>query len=118
VWCPATASAEKTLFYQVTAAALASPLLSLALGESWSLSYSATAWGSIAVQTVVGTFATFLAWMWMLRHYPATQVSSFAFLTPLFALIFGVLLLGEPLTLRLVLALVGVALGMTLLSRR
>src|SRR5690606_29991195 len=42
----ATASAEKTLFYQVAAAALVSPLLSLVLGETWSWSYSATAWGS------------------------------------------------------------------------
>lgn len=114
----ATASAEKTLFYQVAAAALVSPLLSLALGETWSWSYSATAWGSIALQTLVGAFASYLAWMWMLRHYPATQVSSFSFLTPVFALVFGVLLLGEPLTLQLVLALAGVALGMVLVSRR
>jgi len=54
----------------------------------------------------------------MLRHYPATQVSTFAFLTPVFALVFGVLLLGEPLTLKLALALVGVALGIVLVSRR
>ena len=114
----ATASAEKTLFYQVAAAALISPLLSLAMGEAWGFSYSATAWGSIALQTAVGAFVSYLAWMWMLRHYPATQVSSFSFLTPLFALVFGVLLLGEPLTLKLVLALVGVALGMVLVSRR
>src|SRR5690606_9588095 len=46
-----TASAEKTLFYRVAAAALVSPLLSLAMGESWGLSYSAMAWGSIALQT-------------------------------------------------------------------
>jgi drug/metabolite transporter (DMT)-like permease len=114
----ATASAEKTLFYQVAAAALVSPLLSLAMGESWGFSYSATAWASIALQTAVGAFVSYLAWMWMLRHYPATQVSSFSFLTPVFALVFGVLLLGEPLTLQLVLALVGVAVGMVLVSRR
>jgi drug/metabolite transporter (DMT)-like permease len=114
----ATASAEKTLFYQVGVPAVAAPLLSLALGETWSLHYSAYAWGSLALQTVVGAFASYLAWMWLLRHYPATQMSSFTFLTPVFALVFGVLLLHEPLTLQLVLALCGVAAGIVLVNRR
>jgi drug/metabolite transporter (DMT)-like permease len=70
------------------------------------------------VQTAIGAFASYLAWMWMLRHYPATRISSFTFLTPLFALVFGVLLLKEPLTLQLVLALAGVALGIVLVNRR
>ncbi|QOF78764.1 DMT family transporter [Variovorax sp. 38R] len=114
----ATASAEKTLFYQVAVTAAACPLLSLALGETWGLSYSAWAWTSIGLQTVVGAFASYLTWMWLLRHYPATQMSSFTFLTPLFALIFDVALLKEPLTLQLVVALIGVALGIVLVNRR
>ena len=40
------------------------------------------AWVSLALQTVIGAFASYLAWMWMLRHYPATQLSSFTFLAP------------------------------------
>jgi drug/metabolite transporter (DMT)-like permease len=114
----ATASAEKTLFYQVAVTTVVAPFLSLALGETWSLDYSAHAWGSLALQTVIGAFASYLTWMWMLRHYPATQMSSFTFLTPVFALVFGVLLLKEPLTLQLVLALCGVAAGIVLVNRR
>ena len=114
----ATASAEKTLFYQVAVTAAVAPFLSLALGEAWSLSYSTQAWTSLALQTGVGAFASYLAWMWMLRHYPATQMSSFTFLTPVFALAFGVALLGEPLTLQLVLALAGVAVGIVLVNRK
>lgn len=111
-------SAEKSLFYQLGVTAVVTPLLSLALGETWSFDYSAMAWGSVFLQTAVGAFASYLTWMWMLRHYPATQMSTFTFLTPLFALVFGVLLLGEPLTLQLVLALAGVAAGIVLVSRR
>jgi drug/metabolite transporter (DMT)-like permease len=111
-------SAEKTLFYQVAVTAVVAPLFSLALGETWSLQYSAYAWTSIALQTAVGAFASYLTWMWMLRHYPATQMSSFTFLTPVFALVFGVLLLKEPLTGQLVLALLGVAAGILLVNRR
>ena len=114
----ATASAEKTLFYQVAVTAAAAPVVSLLLGEPWSLSYSTQAWGSIFLQTAIGAFASYLTWMWLLRHYPATQVSSFTFLTPVFALVLGVLLLGEPLTLQLMLALCGVAAGIVLVNRR
>ena len=88
------------------------------MGETWSLSYSAMAWGSIGLQTAVGAFASYLTWMWLLRHYPATQLSSFVFLTPVFALLFGVGLLGEALTLQLLLALLGVAAGIVLVNRR
>jgi drug/metabolite transporter (DMT)-like permease len=45
-------------------------------------------------------------------------MSSFSFLTPLFALVFGVVLLSEPLTLQLMLALTGVALGIVMVNRR
>ncbi|MRD46796.1 DMT family transporter [Caenimonas koreensis] len=113
-----TASAEKTLFYQVAVTSLIAPLLSLMLGESWSFSYSAHAWGSLALQTAIGAFASYLTWMWLLRHYPATQMSSFTFLTPVFALVFGVLLLDEPLTAQLMLALCGVAIGIVLVNRK
>lgn len=114
----AVASAEKTLFYQIAVTAAVSPLLSLLLGERWGFAYSGYAWFSIGLQTAIGAFASYLAWMWLLRHYPATRISSFTFLTPLFALVFGVALLAEPLTLQLVLALTGVALGIVLVNRR
>ncbi len=74
--------------------------------------------GSVAVQAVVGAFASYLAWMWMLRHYPATQLSSFTFLAPLFALLFGVLLLNERLTVQLLVALTAVAGGIVLVNRK
>ena len=111
-------SAEKTLFYQVAVTAVVAPLVSLALGETWSLDYSAYAWGSLVIQTVIGAFASYLTWMWLLRHYPATQMSSFTFLTPVFALVLGVALLHEPLTAQLMLALAGVAAGIVLVNRK
>jgi len=113
-----TISAEKTLFYQLAATTLILPLLSRVMGESWGLSYSAYAWTSIGLQAGVGAFASYLTWMWMMRIYPATRLSSFTFLTPLFALAFGVVLLGEPLSMRLVAALACVAVGLVLVNRR
>ena len=111
-------SAEKMLFYQVAVSALALPFLSLALGEPWVWHFSAFAITSLAVQTVIGAFVSYLAWMWMLGHYPATKISVFVFLTPLFALLFGALWLHEPVTLNLIAALVLVAGGIVLVSRK
>ena len=111
-------SAEKLLFYQIATTALTVPWISLALGETWSFDWSPLAWGSMLAQTVVGAFASYLAWMWMLGRYPATRISVFVFLTPLFALLFGTLLLNEPVTTTLLAALGLVALGIVLVNRK
>ena len=114
----ARCSAEKLLFYQVAVSALVLPGLSLALGETWTLEFSAFGATSLLLQTVVGAFASYLVWMWMLGRYPATRISAFAFLTPLFALLFGALWLGESITPSLLAALALVALGIVLVNRR
>ena len=108
----------KQLLYQVGVSAVALPWLSLALGETWSWQFSAFAWGSLLVQALVGAFVSYLAWMWMLAHYPATKISVFVFLTPVFALLFGAWWLDEPITPGLVTALVLVAAGIVLVNRR
>jgi drug/metabolite transporter (DMT)-like permease len=109
--------AEKLLFYQVGVSALVLPVLSFALGEPWPSRVSAFAWMSLALQTVIGAFATYLIWMWLLGRYPATKLSSFVFLAPLFALVFGAWWLNEPITRNLVIALALVALGILMVNR-
>ena len=74
--------------------------------------------GSMLFQSVLVAFASFLVWFWLLRHYPATRVSAFTFLTPVFGLVFGAVLLGEPVSARLIVALAGVAVGIWLVNRR
>jgi drug/metabolite transporter (DMT)-like permease len=68
-------------------------------------------------QTVIVTFASYLVWFWLVRHYPATQVTAFTLLTPMFGLLAGVGLLGEPLTLRLAVACAAVVAGLALVNR-
>ena len=111
-------AAEKLLFYQLLFSAISLPLLSLALGEAWGWSFSAFAVTSLAIQIVLGAFISFLAWMWLLGRYPATKMSAFVFLTPVFALVFGSLWLGEAVSANLVAALALVALGIVLVSRK
>jgi len=111
-------SPEKLLFYQVAISAALLPLVSLQLGESWDMHWSAPATTSIVLQTVVGAFASYLVWMWLLGRYPATKLSAFVFFTPVFALLFGAWWLGETITPSLVAALVGVAAGIVLVNRK
>ena len=111
-------SPERQLLYQVGVSTAVLPVLSLALGERWSFAFSAFATGSLLLQALVGAFASYLAWMWMLAHYPATRISVFVFLTPVFALLFGVWWLGEAVTGGLLTALALVAVGIALVNRR
>ena len=111
-------SAEKLLFYQLAVSAVSFPALSLGLGEIWVWHFSPFAITSLLLQTAIGAFATYLAWMWMLGRYPATQMSTFVFLTPLFALLLGALWLSEPVTPSLLGALAMVSIGIVLVNRK
>jgi drug/metabolite transporter (DMT)-like permease len=113
----ASAPAEQTLMFQLVVSAVLLGGASLVAGEAWPAGVSRLAWAALGFQTVVVTFASYLLWFWLVRHYPATQISSFTLLTPIFGLAAGVGLLGEPLTMRLVLALAAVTLGIALVSR-
>jgi drug/metabolite transporter (DMT)-like permease len=111
-------SPEKLLFYQLAVSALTFPILSLTLGEVWVWHFSPFAVTSLVLQTAVGAFASYLAWMWMLGRYPATKISVFVFFTPLFALLFGALWLKESVTPSLLAALAMVAVGIVLVNRK
>jgi drug/metabolite transporter (DMT)-like permease len=112
------AAAEKTLLYQLGVSALLLALAAPLAGESWPAQWSALSIGSLVFQTVIVTFASYLVWFWLVRHYPATRLAAFTLVTPVAGLAAGVLLLGEPLTLRLGLALVAVVIGLVLVNRR
>lgn len=60
----------------------------------------------------------FLTWFWLMSIYPASSVASFSFLSPVFAVILGWLLLNEDVGLRVWAALVLVAVGIYLINRR
>ncbi|WP_028602865.1 DMT family transporter [Ottowia thiooxydans] len=114
----ANAKPEPLLMYQVGVSAVALPLLSLVLGETWHWNWSSFAVTSMVLQTVIGAFVSYLAWMWLLSRYPATKISAFVFLTPLFALLFGALWLGEPITVNLLAAMALVGFGIVLVNRK
>ncbi|MDQ2926623.1 MAG: DMT family transporter [Caldimonas sp.] len=112
------ASAEKTLLYQLVVSALLLIVGALATRAPLPSHVSTLAWASLAFQVVIVTFISYLVWFWLIRHYPATRLSSFTMLTPVFGLLLGGVLLAEPITVRLVLAVATVAAGILLVNRK
>lgn len=113
-----SAPAEKTLAYQLLVAALLSPLAAWLQDSPWPGSWSSLALGSLLYQAVIVTFASYLLWFWLLTRYPATKVQAFVFMTPVFGTAWAAGLLGEPLGVELLVALVAIGVGLALLNRR
>ena len=110
------ARTEKVLLYQLAVSALVLlPLLSLAGPALRDVTPLATA--ALLFQAIYIVAITYLIWFWVVGIYPASGLSSFAFLTPAFGVLLGGLLLGEPLTPGLFVALALIAVGILIVNR-
>jgi drug/metabolite transporter (DMT)-like permease len=78
---------------------------------------TALATGALVFQAVFVVAFTYLVWFWLVRRYPASGLSSFAFLTPAFSVLMGGLILDEPLSMRLLVALAMIAVGIIIVNR-
>lgn len=111
------APAEKVMLYQLVVSA---PILSAAAwtaGEHMSHWPSAAALGALAYQTVWVVSVTFVIWFALVVRYSASRLSAFTFLTPLFGVAAGHLVLHEPLTPAFAAAVALVAGGLILVNR-
>ena len=75
-------------------------------------------WLGLLFQVVCVASLGFLFWFWLMKIYRANTVASFSFLSPVFAVIFGWLILGEDIALTVWIALALVAVGITLINRK
>ncbi|HTO98397.1 MAG TPA: DMT family transporter [Myxococcales bacterium] len=72
---------------------------------------------SLAYLVLVLSIGASMLWFWILKHGEASRVSAYFFLTPVFGLLLGAALLGEPLAPLDGLALLVIALGLWLATR-
>jgi drug/metabolite transporter (DMT)-like permease len=110
-------SPNKTLFYQLATSAAVLPLASPLFGETGITAPTPLVLASLAFQIVVVAFASYLTWFWLITRYPASHLSAFSFVTPLFGVLAGAVLLNEPVTPGLLLALALVTVGIYLVNR-
>jgi probable blue pigment (indigoidine) exporter len=73
--------------------------------------------GSLLFLIVVLSIGASMLWFWILHHGEASRVSAYFFLTPVFGLLLGAALLGEPLAPLDIVALGVIALGLWLATR-
>jgi drug/metabolite transporter (DMT)-like permease len=112
----ARASASKTLLYQLGVSAIVLLALAFALGQTHVNTVTVIAIASLAYQVIVVAFLSYLTWFWLLTRYMASRLSVFSFLTPIFGVAFGVVLLGESLTTRFMIASALVVIGIGLVN--
>lgn len=90
----ASAPASQTLLYQLLGAGVLLMLAAWLTGQT-QLRLSQVLLLSLAFQTLLVAFLSFLVWFWLLRNYLASRLGVLSFLAPLFGVIFGVWLLDE-----------------------
>jgi len=110
-------NSQKVLLYQLAGSAIMLLLLSPLLGESGIVDASPLVLLCLAYQTILVAFASYLGFFWLIAHYPASSVSAFSFLTPLFGMIAGAVILKEHVSGMLVIAMLLVAIGIYLVNR-
>ncbi|GAB5446568.1 DMT family transporter [Gymnodinialimonas sp.] len=74
-------------------------------------------WAGLGFQILAIVSAGFLFWLWLLSIYPASSVAAFSFLTPVFGVAMGWLVLGEEVGPGILIALALVCVGLVLINR-
>lgn len=110
------ASAEKLLLYQLAGAAAVGILVMPFAGPPVR-SFTLLPTLALLFQAVYVVAFTYVLWFWLLRRYPASGLSSFTFLSPVFGVLCGAVFLNEPLTVRIFLALGLIAAGLIIVNR-
>ncbi|WP_294989848.1 DMT family transporter [Sulfuritalea sp.] len=112
----ARVTATKVLLYQlVVSAAVMFPLSWLA-GERGIAVLSAPTLWAMTYQILIVAFASYLAWFWLLTRYLAGRLLVFSFLTPLFGVWFGMILMHDQPSLHFFAAAALVVAGIVLVN--
>lgn len=114
----ASAPASKTLLYQLAVSGVLLLAMALVGGQTEGVQFNGAVLASLFYQSVLIAFASYLAWFWLLRRYLASRLSVFSFLTPLFGVAFGVVLMKDAVGPRFAVAALLVLAGIVLVNRR
>jgi len=107
------------LFYQVFFSAPLLFGLSFLMESPMVKGVSAIGLLALFYQCIIVAFLSYLVWFELIHRYPVSLLHAFSFFTPVFGVFLsGVLILGEPLHLNLLIALVLISAGMVLVNRQ
>ena len=112
----ARVTATKVLLYQLVVSAAVMFPLSWLVGERGIAVLSAPTLWAMAYQIVIVAFVSYLAWFWLLTRYLAGRLLVFSFLTPLFGVGFGMVLMSDRPSLHFILAAAMVVGGIAMVN--
>lgn len=107
---------EGQLFWQLAVSAVVLPLAAPVFGPLLRSPEQASLFG-LGYGTLIAS-AGFLFWLRLMTIYPASDIASFSFLSPVMAVVFGWMIFAEPVGIDFVGALALVAVGIVLINRR
>lgn len=107
-----------TLLYQLSGGGVLLLAIGILSGGATGISMTGIVWTSLVFQSVIVAFASYLAWFWLLRRYLASRLTVFSFLTPLFGVGFGVLLMDDPIDMRFAFGALLVMAGVIMVNLR
>ncbi len=91
-------------------------IMSLLLEPKWIYQINLQVTASLLYQSVIIAFITYFIWFKLIHKYSVSRLSAFTFFTPIFGVLFGVLILHEELTLSLWIGLPMVSMGIFLVN--
>jgi drug/metabolite transporter (DMT)-like permease len=68
-------------------------------------------------QALIVVVFSYMMWLWLLQRYPASVLQNFTVMSPVWAVVLGMLLLGEQVTLSMAAGMLLVGMGLLLVSR-
>lgn len=88
------------------------------LETRWILDVNTAAVSALLYSSIIVAFASYLTWFKLIHAYPVSQLAIFTFLSPVFGVASGVVILREQLTAGLILGLLSVSAGIYVTNYR
>jgi len=115
---PTNGSPLGSLALQMLLSGLMLIAIGTAAGEWTRLAFTPRTLGAMAYLVVFGSLLGYTAYLYALKNLPVSTVSLYAYVNPVIAVVLGSVVLGEPFTLRIVIASVLVFAGIAIVRRR
>ena len=107
-----------TFLYQLVFSIPILLIVSLVLESRWIYRIDLTIVASMFYQSVINAFISLVIWFRLIHEYSVSRLTAFTFFTPIFGVLFGIVLLGEEFTSSLMVGLPLVCLGIFIVNWR
>lgn len=107
-----------TFLYQLVFSVPVLIVCAWVLEPKWLLDVNTSAVTALLYSSIIVAFASYLAWFKLIHTYPVSDLAVYTFLSPVFGVACGMIVLGEQLTSGLVLGLLFVSGGIYITNHR